>query len=51
MYGATMWPSTGPNDVSARSLAQDDIDGACALYPQGEAPVVPDDPTDANGDS
>ncbi len=43
--GSTMWPSTGPNDSSARSLSQDDIDGACALYPSGgEAPVVPDDP-------
>ena len=43
--GATMWPSTGPNDLSARSLSQDDINGACALYPSGgEAPVVPDDP-------
>lgn len=43
--GSTMWPSTGPNDTSGRSLSQDDIDGACALYPSGgEAPMVPNDP-------
>ena len=42
---ATMWPSTGSNETSGRTLAQDDIDGACALYPSGgEAPVVPNDP-------
>ncbi len=48
--GSTMWPSTGPNDTSARTLGQDDIDGACALYPSGgEAPVVPDEPPPQEG--
>ena len=43
--GATMWPSTGPNDASARSLSQDDIDGVCALYPSGgERPTAVEPP-------
>ena len=29
--GATMWPSTGPNDSSARTLAQDDVDGGSTV--------------------
>ena len=37
--GATMWPSTGPGDTSARTLSDDDIDGVCNLYPSdGERP-------------
>ena len=48
--GATMWPSTGPNDASARTLAQDDINGLCALYPSGgEVPTPPDDPPPTMG--
>ena len=40
-----MWPATGPGDDSARSLAQDDIDAVCELYPSGgEVPVAPEDP-------
>ena len=42
---STMWPATGPGDDSARSLAQDDIDAICELYPSGgEVPVAPEDP-------
>jgi uncharacterized protein (TIGR03382 family) len=29
----TMAPNTAPGDVDKRSLAQDDIDGVCAIYP------------------
>lgn len=44
--GSTMWPSTGPGDVSARTLGADDIAGACDLYPNGgDVPTpTPDDP-------
>ncbi len=41
--GTTMWPSTGPGDTSGRTLHQDDMEGACALYPTGAAipePIV-----------
>ena len=42
--GATMWPSTGPGNASNRSLAQDDVDAACELYPSGgDRPTVPAD--------
>ncbi|MEZ4471215.1 MAG: matrixin family metalloprotease [bacterium] len=49
--GSTMWPSTGPGDISGRSLGADDIDGACEIYPSGgevpppdvDPPVVPGD--------
>lgn len=49
--GSTMWPSTGPGDVSGRSLGEDDILGACEIYPSGgevpppdvDPPVVPGD--------
>ena len=45
ILGATMWPSTGPNDPNPRSLSQDDIDGICALYPSGgEVPTPINDP-------
>ena len=33
--GSTMWPSTGPGDISGRSLGADDIQGACEIYPSG----------------
>ncbi len=44
--GSTMWPSTGPGDISGRSLGADDIQGACEIYPSGgEVPdPVPDGP-------
>jgi hypothetical protein len=38
--GATMWPTTGPGDIGSRSLAADDIQGACSVYPSGG--MVPD---------
>jgi uncharacterized protein (TIGR03382 family) len=38
--GSTMWPSTGPGDVSNRSLGADDIQGVCEVYPNGG--MVPD---------
>lgn len=49
--GSTMWPSTGPGDISGRSLGEDDILGACEVYPSGgdipppdmDPPVVPGD--------
>ena len=34
LAGITMFPSTAPGDVEKRSLAQDDVDGVCAIYPQ-----------------
>ena len=43
--GSTMLPSSGPGDISPRSLGQDDIAGACDLYPSGgNVPDAPDDP-------
>lgn len=43
--GTTMWPSTGPGDTSGRTLHQDDMEGACALYPTGSAiPEAVQDP-------
>lgn len=47
--GSTMWPSTGPGDIGGRSLGEDDILGACEVYPSGgevpppdmDPPVVP----------
>ncbi|MFN3198732.1 MAG: matrixin family metalloprotease [Bradymonadia bacterium] len=49
--GSTMWPSTGPGDVSGRTLGADDIQGACDLYPNGgEVPdPIPDDPGGGGG--
>lgn len=49
--GSTMWPSTGPGDISGASLGEDDILGACEVYPSGgdipppdmDPPVVPGD--------
>lgn len=32
---ATMWPYTGPGEIGERSLASDDVQGICALYPVG----------------
>ena len=37
-----MWPSTGPGDISGRSLGEDDIAGACEIYPNGGEVPVPD---------
>jgi hypothetical protein len=35
---ATMFPSTGPANLGPRSLAADDQDGVCDLYPAGRPP-------------
>lgn len=40
--GATMWPSTGPADISGRSLSADDIQGVCDVYPSGGDVPPPD---------
>ncbi len=40
--GSTMWPSTGPGDVTGRTLGQDDIQGACEIYPSGGEIPEPD---------
>lgn len=40
--GSTMWPSTGPGDISGRSLGADDIEGACEIYPSGGEVPPPD---------
>lgn len=40
--GATMWPSTGPGDLSGRSLSADDIAALCDTYPSGGAVPEPD---------
>jgi MYXO-CTERM domain-containing protein len=37
---ATMFPSAGAGETSKRTLAQDDIDGICAIYPIGAPPVT-----------
>jgi MYXO-CTERM domain-containing protein len=37
-----MWPSTGPGDISGRSLGADDIQGACEVYPSGGEVPEPD---------
>ncbi len=55
--GSTMWPSTGPGDISGRSLGADDIQGACEVYPSGgdvpdpdEDPPPPEGTVDYGGD-
>lgn len=49
--GATMWPSTGPGDISGRSLAADDIRGSCEVYPSGgDIPDPGEEPPPAMGD-
>lgn len=40
--GATMWPSTGPGDISGRSLSADDIAALCDTYPSGGEVPEPD---------
>jgi MYXO-CTERM domain-containing protein len=35
---ATMFPFEGPGETSKRSLSQDDIDGACSIYPVASDP-------------
>ena len=40
--GSTMWPTTGPGDISSRSLGADDIQGACEIYPSGGEVPPPD---------
>ena len=45
--GSTMWPSTGPGDISVRSLGRDDLEGACEIYPNGGE--VPDPGNDGGG--
>lgn len=40
--GATMWPSTGPGDLSGRSLSADDIAALCDTYPSGGEVPPPD---------
>lgn len=35
--GSTMWCDADPEEVSKRSLTQDDIDGLCAIYPPGSS--------------
>lgn len=35
--GSTMWCDAEPQEVSKRSLAPDDIEGLCAIYPPEEA--------------
>jgi hypothetical protein len=35
---AVMYPSAVPGEISKRTLAQDDIDGVCAIYPTGSQP-------------
>lgn len=37
---ATMWPSTGPSNISPRTLHEDDIEGICDLYAVEFAPGV-----------
>ena len=49
--GATMWPSTGPGDITNRSLAADDIQGVCEVYPSGgDIPDPGTDPPPPQGD-
>ncbi len=43
--GSTMWPSTGPGDISGRSLGPDDIAAVCEVYPSGGEVPEPDDDT------
>ncbi len=38
--GATMFASAARGETSKRSLAQDDIDGVCAIYPAGKPTVT-----------
>ncbi|MCA9540850.1 MAG: matrixin family metalloprotease, partial [Myxococcales bacterium] len=40
--GATMWPSTGPGDISGRTLSADDIQAVCDVYPSGGEVPPPD---------
>lgn len=37
---ATMYASTDAGETSKRSLAQDDIDGLCTIYPTGKPPTL-----------
>jgi hypothetical protein len=46
--GATMAPSFGPGDTSLRTLALDDVQAICSVYPPGSANTACD-PTPRNG--
>lgn len=46
-FDATMFFATGPNELYRRSLHDDDIQGACAIYPNGR-PTDPECTTDAD---
>ncbi|MCC6994844.1 MAG: matrixin family metalloprotease [Deltaproteobacteria bacterium] len=36
---ATMYYATGPGDTSQRTLDTDDLNGVCAIYPNGATPI------------
>jgi MYXO-CTERM domain-containing protein len=44
----TMFPDTVADDISKRTLADDDVRGICAIYPHVEAPADASAPPDAH---